>query len=171
MGTLATYGMLLLILTTDLRPKLKQPVWLAIHMLAYPIYAAALFHGLFSGTDSSLPLVQWMYGITALITLLLAAGRTLIHKPKAQLLPGPGGVQATYSGMPLEKSRREITCESASARQRIGIGANGHLFVNGSVSELIGRTVPTSGAVREITALTPPIRTAGTAARRCEDRE
>lgn len=79
LGTLALYGMLALLLTSDLRPTIKRSVWLAIHMLAYPIYVAALIHGVMAGTDSEHPLMQWVYITTLLTTLVLAAGRALIR--------------------------------------------------------------------------------------------
>ncbi|MGU3471396.1 ferric reductase-like transmembrane domain-containing protein [Paenibacillus sp. D51F] len=90
-GSIALYGMLLLILTTDLRPRLKRPLWLAIHMLAYPMFAAALLHGLLAGTDSSLGVVQGMYAVTGGATLLLFCGRLIPRKPgaRAEVLPGP----------------------------------------------------------------------------------
>ncbi|MGG4144687.1 ferric reductase-like transmembrane domain-containing protein [Paenibacillus algorifonticola] len=79
-GTLALYGMLVLILTSDLRPKLKRKVWLAIHMLAYPIYLLALFHGILAGTDTQLGLVQFMYGATLIVSVGLFLGRATVKK-------------------------------------------------------------------------------------------
>lgn len=69
LGTLALYGMLALMLSSDMRPKLKRPLWIAIHMLSYPIYLIAMLHGIKAGTDTSHPLVQAMYIGTFIITL------------------------------------------------------------------------------------------------------
>lgn len=79
LGTLSMYGMLLLLLTSDLRPKIKRPLWLAIHMLSYPIYLASLIHGVKAGTDSDHPVMQGVYIVTLLATLALAAGRIFIR--------------------------------------------------------------------------------------------
>jgi len=79
MGTLSAYGMLALLLSSDLRPKLKRPIWLAIHMLSYPIFLMALFHGIQAGTDTAQPWAQAMYSLTLIITLLLAGGRMLLR--------------------------------------------------------------------------------------------
>ena len=81
LGTLALYGMLLLLLTSDFRQKLSRGIWLTIHLLSYPIFIMALAHGFFSGTDSQLPAIKWMYGATFAVTLVIACGRMLLRKP------------------------------------------------------------------------------------------
>lgn len=75
LGTLSMYGMLALMLSSDMRPKIKRPLWLAIHMLSYPVYLIAMLHGIKAGTDSEHPLIAAMYILTLLITLGLACGR------------------------------------------------------------------------------------------------
>ncbi len=76
-GTLAAYGMLLLIFTSDIRNKLKKAVWFRIHLLSYPIFILALIHGLFLGTDSSDSNVRYMYLFTFLFVLLLVILRSI----------------------------------------------------------------------------------------------
>ncbi|WP_337103521.1 ferric reductase [Paenibacillus sp. YIM B09110] len=83
LGTLAMYGMLVLMLSSDMRPKLKRPLWIAIHMLSYPIYLIALLHGIKVGTDASHPLVQAMYIATFVITLGLFGGRMFLRSSSA----------------------------------------------------------------------------------------
>ncbi|BBH23723.1 hypothetical protein Back11_50680 [Paenibacillus baekrokdamisoli] len=75
LGTLSSYGMLVVILTTDLRNKIKRGLWLLFHMLSYPIYIMALIHSFFMGTDSSLPLVRVMYVLSIMVVLGLTAAR------------------------------------------------------------------------------------------------
>lgn len=78
LGTLAGYGMLLLIFTSDIRKKLKKAVWHTIHMFSYPIFFMAFLHGFFEGTDTALPIVQAMYILSVLAVIALTFGRTLI---------------------------------------------------------------------------------------------
>jgi len=84
-GTIAMYGLLLLVFTTDIRHKLKRKLWLTFHFLAYPIFALALFHGLFLGTDSTQPLIKMMYGTTAAVLILLTALRAAMRPRKSRV--------------------------------------------------------------------------------------
>lgn len=81
-GTISGYGLLLVILTTDLRNKLKRRVWLMLHMLSYPIYIMALVHSFFLGTDSSLPAIRFMYLFSMVLILGLTAARFAMHPGK-----------------------------------------------------------------------------------------
>ncbi|MFC5451967.1 ferric reductase-like transmembrane domain-containing protein [Paenibacillus aestuarii] len=78
-GTIAMYGLLLLVFTTDIRHKLKRKLWLAFHFLAYPIFALALVHGLLLGSDSAQQMIKMMYAATAAVLILLTALRAGIR--------------------------------------------------------------------------------------------
>ncbi|GMK41560.1 hypothetical protein PCCS19_46170 [Paenibacillus sp. CCS19] len=82
-GTLALYGMLLLLLTSDYRNKISKHVWLTIHLLAYPIFVGAAVHGYMMGTSSDSLLTKLMYGGTLLIVVALFAVRASI-RPNAK---------------------------------------------------------------------------------------
>jgi sulfoxide reductase heme-binding subunit YedZ len=82
LGTLAVYGLLILLLTTDLRNKLKRKLWRMIHLLSYPIFIMALLHGFFVGSDSGNGLVRNMYMMTSLVLLLLTVARFLVPSRK-----------------------------------------------------------------------------------------
>ncbi|WP_052702819.1 ferric reductase-like transmembrane domain-containing protein [Paenibacillus beijingensis] len=82
LGTLSAYAMLTVILTTDLRNKLKRKVWLALHMLSYPIFIMSTIHGFFMGTDSKLPGIRIMYLAAILLVLGLTAVRAAIKPAK-----------------------------------------------------------------------------------------
>jgi sulfoxide reductase heme-binding subunit YedZ len=105
-GTLSSYGLLAVILTTDLRNKLKRRVWLIIHMLSYPIYIMALIHSFFLGTDSSLPLVRFMYLSSILLILGLTAARFAISSEKKQT-PVSAANRPQLIVMPAPQKRRE----------------------------------------------------------------
>ncbi|OPH46816.1 hypothetical protein BC351_12815 [Paenibacillus ferrarius] len=85
-GTIAMYGLLLLILTTDLRHKLKRKLWLAFHFLSYPIFILALLHGLLIGTDSSNIWIKMMYLSTFLLLAGLTVARVLMGSRKRQVV-------------------------------------------------------------------------------------
>jgi sulfoxide reductase heme-binding subunit YedZ len=84
-GTLALYGLLLLIFTTDIRQKLKKKLWFALHLLSYPIFILSLFHGLYIGTDSSTMFIKAMYVSTAILLVGLTVVRFVIRPRKLKV--------------------------------------------------------------------------------------
>ncbi|MGD8191437.1 ferric reductase-like transmembrane domain-containing protein [Brevibacillus ginsengisoli] len=78
LGTIAAYGMVLIILTTDLRNKLNKKVWRLIHISAYPTFIAALIHGIGVGTDTKNGWVFLMYVATTMIVTVLFIIRAFI---------------------------------------------------------------------------------------------
>ncbi|WP_276355274.1 ferric reductase-like transmembrane domain-containing protein [Cohnella caldifontis] len=71
LGSLAFYGLLLVLLTSDFRTTLPKKLWLALHMLSYPIYFMALIHGIYNGTDTQTPAVFGGYIATAAALLIV----------------------------------------------------------------------------------------------------
>lgn len=71
LGTLALFGTLFLIFTTDIRNKLKRTLWLAIHMGAYPTFLLAMVHGLMAGSDTKNITIFSMYVATFGILMIL----------------------------------------------------------------------------------------------------
>ncbi|OCT11679.1 hypothetical protein A8709_27785 [Paenibacillus pectinilyticus] len=84
-GTLAMYGILLVLFTTDIRNKLKRKIWLAFHLLSYPIFALSLLHGTLIGTDSKQGWAILMYFGTAAILVSLTVLRFQFSARKRQL--------------------------------------------------------------------------------------
>ncbi|WP_246320173.1 ferric reductase-like transmembrane domain-containing protein [Paenibacillus qinlingensis] len=85
LGTIAMYGLLLVLFTTDIRHKLKRKLWLALHMLSYPIFALSLLHGIFLGTDSKQGWAATMYIATAIILVGLTLVRFQLLSRKRQV--------------------------------------------------------------------------------------
>jgi sulfoxide reductase heme-binding subunit YedZ len=84
LGILALYIGAVVFWSVDIRPKIGYARWRALHYLAFVVYAFALAHGLFAGTDRETAPLRIMYlitggsviGLTALRTIALArAGR------------------------------------------------------------------------------------------------
>jgi DMSO/TMAO reductase YedYZ heme-binding membrane subunit len=71
MGSLAFYGLLLVLLTSDFRTLLPKKLWLTLHMLSYPVYFLALLHGIYNGTDTQTPAVFGGYIATAAALILI----------------------------------------------------------------------------------------------------
>jgi sulfoxide reductase heme-binding subunit YedZ len=75
LGTLTLYGMLFVILTTDLRNKIGKKIWLTLHMLSYPVFVMSLLHGCFAGSDSAKPGIRFMYVMSVILILSLTIMR------------------------------------------------------------------------------------------------
>lgn len=72
LGTVAAYGLIVIILTTDLRNKLSRKVWRAVHIGAYPAFVMALIHGMGGGTDTKEGWIFLLYVCTfTVVTILL----------------------------------------------------------------------------------------------------
>ncbi|WP_274654535.1 ferric reductase [Paenibacillus humicola] len=95
LGTLCGYAMLLVILTTDLRNLLKRRVWLAFHLLSYPIFAMAAIHGFFMGTDSRFPGIRLLYLASIVLVVLMSLLRSAF---------GPAGGMRVSRQAPLSRN-------------------------------------------------------------------
>lgn len=84
LGTLAGYGMLIVLLTTDLRGIISKKIWRMFHLLSYPIFVMAFIHGFFLGTDTDLPGIKLMYTVSILAVLSATVIRGMIGNPKKQ---------------------------------------------------------------------------------------
>ena len=72
-GVLAFYLMLLVIATFYLRSRIGMRTFRLIHLASFAAYLGATLHGLFSGSDSTILLMQGMYAVT----FLTVAGLTV----------------------------------------------------------------------------------------------
>jgi DMSO/TMAO reductase YedYZ heme-binding membrane subunit len=83
LGTIAGYGMLIVIFTSDIRAKLGRKVWKLLHMLSYPIFIMSFIHGFFEGTDSGVPGVRMIYTFSIIAVLAITAFRIMVkQEPK-----------------------------------------------------------------------------------------
>jgi predicted ferric reductase len=74
-GQIGFYIWLIVALSFYVRASIGQKTWRTIHYLSFAMYIMALFHGLFSGTDSGAGWAQWYYWVSAGSLLFL-----LIHR-------------------------------------------------------------------------------------------
>ncbi|QBP40240.1 ferric reductase-like transmembrane domain-containing protein [Paenisporosarcina antarctica] len=70
-GTIAFYGIFLILLSSDMMKKVGRSLWKKIHLFSLPAYLLALVHGVLVGTDSDTGTMMTIYAGTSF--LLLAA--------------------------------------------------------------------------------------------------
>ncbi|MBW5447480.1 hypothetical protein GE107_15590 [Cohnella sp. CFH 77786] len=87
-GSLAFYGMLVVLLTSDFRLLMNGKLWIALHLLAYPVYFLALLHGIFAGTDTQSVPVFAGYLVTAAALLAVTFYRASAEKQAAESRSG-----------------------------------------------------------------------------------
>ena len=73
LGVLGFYLSLLVSITFYLRKRIGQKRFKAIHLLSFGGYIFALMHAFFSGSDSSLPMAQYIYMGSFLVIVFLTA--------------------------------------------------------------------------------------------------
>ncbi len=77
LGTLALDLMVLVTLTSLLRPRIGHRLWLVVHLGSYAAWAVAVAHGLGIGTDSSQPWAQWLTWTCVGLVALAGLGRAV----------------------------------------------------------------------------------------------
>lgn len=77
LGQLGLYVWLLITISFYVRPTIGQKTWRVIHYASFAMYLLAIFHGAWSGTDSSLAWVQKYYWLSAGSLLFLLMYRIL----------------------------------------------------------------------------------------------
>lgn len=93
LGTLALWGLALLLVTTALSRRLSRVAWRAVHASAFGTLLLALVHGITAGSDSGALPVRGLYLVTtgllvaALVQRLLLARRLASSKPSLEGAP------------------------------------------------------------------------------------
>jgi methionine sulfoxide reductase heme-binding subunit len=90
LGIVAMYAMVLVTVASWVRRHLSVRFWRGTHMLAIPMFAMAMLHGVLAGTDSVRPVVFSTYvatgGIVVFLTLVRAftvrSKRTAVLRPE-----------------------------------------------------------------------------------------
>jgi sulfoxide reductase heme-binding subunit YedZ len=87
LGIVAFYLLVLLTFSSWLRPVIGQKAWRTIHYSAFAVWVMALGHGVFAGSDTSVPWVQWMYLLSAAAVGFLIVFRVLTARPMQSQTP------------------------------------------------------------------------------------
>lgn len=77
LGVLAAYGAVLVHASFSWRKQLGAKTWRKLHYLSFFVFAAALVHGLFAGSDSSATGMQAMYVSSATVVGVLGLYRVV----------------------------------------------------------------------------------------------
>jgi len=83
LGQVGLYLMALVTFSFYIRRWIGARTWRAIHFLSFLVFALAVLHGVFSGTDSSLPWAFWMYVATSASVLALTIYRLVAQRSAA----------------------------------------------------------------------------------------
>ncbi|MEK3919185.1 MULTISPECIES: ferric reductase-like transmembrane domain-containing protein [unclassified Paenibacillus] len=90
LGTLAFYGLVIVLLSSDLRNKLGRKWWFMFHLLSYPVFIGLLVHGMVTGTDSGNIIMRMMYVFTGLSILGITVLRGMLRERKGpEITIGP----------------------------------------------------------------------------------
>ncbi|AJY74698.1 hypothetical protein [Paenibacillus beijingensis] len=76
LGTLTLYGLLLVVITTDLKKSMSVKLWRTVHLSAYVLFILALAHGMMGGTDTRNIAIFSMYVVTFCAVLALMIVQT-----------------------------------------------------------------------------------------------
>jgi sulfoxide reductase heme-binding subunit YedZ len=91
LGALAAYGAALVHASFSFRRRIGPNTWRKLHSLSFVVFAGALLHGLFAGSDSSAPGMQALYVSSAVAVGALGAVRVLRRaRPPAATRRGRG---------------------------------------------------------------------------------
>jgi predicted ferric reductase len=111
MGQVAFYLGVALAASFYVKDRIGRKTWRFLHYATYLVFFAALAHGLLAGTDSSLPLVRWLY-ITSAASLLFATFYRILtargaRKPATRSSTAPVGTGPTrgmaLASIPVER--------------------------------------------------------------------
>jgi predicted ferric reductase len=80
LGQLGFYLMAIVTATFYLRKRLGGQTWRLIHYASFAAFLFALLHGLFSGSDTAMPWMQWIYWFSAASMVFLIAYRLTANK-------------------------------------------------------------------------------------------
>jgi methionine sulfoxide reductase heme-binding subunit len=78
LGTLAFFIFLIVLFTSDvLMNKMKRSTWKWIHLMVFPAWVLMLLHGIIMGTDSTTWWAVAVYGVSAIIMVILFAVKVM----------------------------------------------------------------------------------------------
>jgi len=80
LGQIGLYLMALVTFSFYVRRWIGANTWRTIHYLSFGLFVLALLHGVFSGTDSSLPWAIWMYVGTGASVLAMTIYRIIVRR-------------------------------------------------------------------------------------------
>ena len=95
LGSVALYLSIALIASFYLKNLVSRKVWRAFHFVTYLAFVLAMVHGVMAGTDTSNPVVRWMYILTGASLLFATLYRILMVRGETTGKPAPAGARTT----------------------------------------------------------------------------
>lgn len=83
LGSLALYLSIALIASFYLKNLVSRKLWRAFHYTTYLAFSLAMVHGIMAGTDTSSPVVRWMYIVSGATLLFVTLYRILTAHSEA----------------------------------------------------------------------------------------
>ena len=77
LGTISLDLLVVVLVTTWLRPRMSNRVWQLFHRLSYAAFVALFFHSILSGTDLTSPVIAGLAWIAALVVAYYSLERVL----------------------------------------------------------------------------------------------
>lgn len=87
-GILAMYLLLIVEISSLLRPRLSKATWRVLHHLSFPMFALGLMHALWAGTDRKAFLMRYGFLVITAATLAMTA-RRLQRADRHDLMTSP----------------------------------------------------------------------------------
>ena len=78
LGSIALYGIVLVVGSVALAGSIARRVWLPVHSVSSAVFAVSLAHGLLAGSDSRV--LWWMYVVSGLLVATVQLSRFLGHR-------------------------------------------------------------------------------------------
>ena len=85
LGIISFYVLMLVTITFYLRGHISIQTFRSIHVLSILGYLGATLHGLFAGTDSSLPITMLLYAGTFLVVVFLTVYWLVVRRPEKKV--------------------------------------------------------------------------------------
>jgi methionine sulfoxide reductase heme-binding subunit len=83
MGTIATYLLMIVVVTSDFMKQIGRSIWKKTHYLVFPLWLLSAIHGLFLGSDSQTIWGTVLYASTT-VTVILSTLFLILKRSKTE---------------------------------------------------------------------------------------
>lgn len=112
-GIVGMYLFIVVVASASMRRYIPYSFWRFLHILAFPMYALSLIHGLGAGSSSDVPIMQAVYLLTSCSVLLLCLVRVAVRRPGRQNQP------MGWSARPLDRLGGQTTLPPAPGERNL----------------------------------------------------
>ena len=101
-GVFAAYAMVLIVVSFYVRQYIGFRAWRAVHFLTFALFAAAVYHGIAAGTDTTEVWAKGLYMATASVTMMLVLYRVQYRIPDTSTMRAvrlAAGISSVLAGV------------------------------------------------------------------------